>query len=357
MDSLTRMTIGLLVLACAVAAVHAQPLENGSAGADGALVLTRAGTVLFNPQAFNPPLNPSGDNVYHFTSIYIAKDVTVHLTSKNFQSPLFWLSQGSVQIDGIIDLNGGDGTPTPSIAGAGGYPGASPRRAGYYPEGFTPNVFLVPLVGGRGGDGGITQGGGAGGGALLLASSTSITINGAITANGGASSDGRGGGGGAIRLVAPAIEGSGLVMAKGGSPGGPDGFVRFETLDNRFSGNLSNTPHGQGKPFGLFLPPSPQGSVRVVSVGNTAVRSQEFKISQAAPVSVVIEARYIPPGTVVQLEFFPENGPSRVVETTPLEGTFQLSRATASITISGRSSSVQVRAVWKHPPLQGENQR
>jgi len=64
---------------------------------------------------------------------------------------------------------------------------------------FTGNQFLVPLVGGSGGGGGQTGFPGQWmrflsrqwrwrwGGALLLASSTSITVNGTITANGGKS--------------------------------------------------------------------------------------------------------------------------------------------------------------------------
>lgn len=125
--------------------------------------------------------------------------MTVKLSSRKLNGPIFWLTQGPVQIEGTIDLSGDDGGVRSSIAGAGGYPGGAAGKPGYGPTGFTPNSFLVPIVGGSGGKGGATQGGGA----LLIASSTSITVNGNIIANGGSSSGGWGGNGGAIRLVAP----------------------------------------------------------------------------------------------------------------------------------------------------------
>jgi hypothetical protein len=339
----------LVILLAVVSTAYTQSFKSGSTGADGVLALTTPGTIIFNPRAFNPPLNPSGDNVYHFTSIYIAKDVTVRLLSKNLSSPVFWLAQGPVDIEGTVDLTGGEGASIPSIAGAGGYAGGAARKSGYSPGTFRSNVFLVPLVGGSGGDGGETQGGGAGGGALLIASSSSIAIDGTITANGGRSSDGVGGNGGAIRLVSPVIEGSGQLSAKAGQPGGADGFIRFEALDNQFKGSLSGTPHAQGKPFGLFLPPNPQASVRVVSIGGIAVTARHYTIERPSTVPVVIEAHFIPPGTVVQLEFFPANGPSLQIGSSPLEGTFELSHATASVAFPSGVSRGLVEATWNQP--------
>lgn len=218
--------------------VEAQSFESGSNGSDGALNLTSPGTILFDPKSFNPPLDPDGDNIYHFTTINIAAGVTVKLSGRIFSGPVFWLASGAVQINGTIDLNGEDGyTQTsmltsriPSVPSAGGYaggvggrhssqpilslipqPGNGPGRgAATGPIGFNKfgsnggsgsfsgNPFLVPLVGGSGGGGGahgvsdpnstlVGSGGGAGGGAILIASSTSITFaSGTITANGGA---------------------------------------------------------------------------------------------------------------------------------------------------------------------------
>jgi hypothetical protein len=344
----TMRTQALCTIAFALGS-HAQSFTSGSTGADGPLDLLTPGTVVFDPASFHPQLDSAHGNVYHFTSIRIGRGVTVKLSSRSLNGPVFWLSQGPVQIYGTVDLGGEDGSRTPSVAGAGGYAGGAIGKPGYRLAGFTKNIFLVPLVGGDGGDGGRIQGGGAGGGALLIASSGSITIDGAINANGGASTDGTGGAGGAIRLVAPLIDGSGMLSARGGQPGGTDGRVRFEAFERRFSGDLVATPFSQGKPFGLFLPPNPSASVRVVSIGGGTVSGSEFTLNQTAPVRVVVEARFIPPGTIIQLEFFPETAPAQTVSTTPLEGTFELSHATALVTFSGGSTSSQVRTTWKQP--------
>src|ERR1017187_3137551 len=102
----------LLILLAAAFVAQAQSFSSGSTGTDGALLLTTPGTILFDPHTFAPPLNPSGDNVYHFTTIYIAKDVTVKLSAKLLNGPVFWLAQGPAQIDGTIDLDGADGQST-----------------------------------------------------------------------------------------------------------------------------------------------------------------------------------------------------------------------------------------------------
>src|SRR6266850_4116101 len=208
-----------------------QAFDSGSTGTDGPLILTTPGTVLFDTSIVATRSNSARTDVYHFTSIYIGDGVTVKLSSSKLTGSVFWLSSGPVEINGVIDLNGDDGGPSPSSPGAGGYPGGAIRHPAYKPEGFTPNVFLVPLTGGMGGEGGETQGGGAGAGALLIASSTSITVNGTIVANGGSSDGGNGGNGGAIRMIAPVIDGSGSLSAKGGQPGGGDGRIRFEAVD------------------------------------------------------------------------------------------------------------------------------
>jgi hypothetical protein len=340
-----------LVLIGVIATAHAQSFNSGSTGADGALVLTTPGTITFDPKTFNPPLNPSGDNIYHFTNIHVGSGVTLRLSSKSLRGPVFWLSQGPVWIDGKIDLEGADGSVTPSIAGAGGFSGGAVRKLGYGPAGYVPNIFLVPLLGGRGGDGGEILGGGAGGGALLIASSTSITVNGTISANGGSSTDGTGGSGGAIRLVAPVIRGStGVLGANGGQPQGTDGLIRFETFDNQFWGSLNHTPFAQGKPLGLFLPPNPQPSVRIVSIDGVPVEVPDFTLNQSSAVAIAIEARHIPPGTVIQLEFFQDSGASQNVTTTPLiKGTFEVSLANATVRLPGGTSHCLVKAVWKQP--------
>jgi len=42
---------------------------------------------VFSPKAFNPPLDPEGDNVYNFTTINIPADLTVRLSGDILGGP------------------------------------------------------------------------------------------------------------------------------------------------------------------------------------------------------------------------------------------------------------------------------
>jgi len=381
---------------------HAQSFDSGSNGSDGALNLTTPGTIEFDPTSFSPPLDPDGDNIYHFTTINIASGVTVRLTAKRLNAPVFWLASGTVQIDGIIDLNGErgqtlqeiiqSGSPFPSMPGAGGYPGGvapfgGPAQPGSGPGGGRVsgasdngggaghattgdsslggaaygNPFLVPLLGGSGGGGGVNSTGGAGGGALLIASSASITVNGTIMANGAPNSFGNGGGGGgsggAIRLVAPTIGGTGMIHAEGNPTsagnGGSAGRIRLEAFQRNFTG--STNPTGVvASPFALFLPTTPAPSVRVVSVDGQSVPPNptgsftvpDVSINKSTAVTVDIAASNIPPGTVVKLHVFSENGADQIIDSLPLAGTLATSTATASVVLPPGFSRGFVRATW-----------
>ena len=167
----------------------AQTFDSGSTGFDKALNFAIPGTYVFDPKTLNPPINQPAENIFNFTTITVASGVTVKLLGN---TPVVWLAQGAVKIDGTVDLSGQDGfgasdttQRTNTIPGAGGYPGgypavgSNPAGVGLGPAGgtlgcgnggFTGNQFLVPLVGGSGGGGA----GGAGGGAILIASSVSI---------------------------------------------------------------------------------------------------------------------------------------------------------------------------------------
>lgn len=350
--------------------------------------------VLFDPSTFTAALRPRTGQVYQFTTIRVPKDVTIKLSATLLSGPVFWLAQGPVEIEGTLDLSGGYGSmdqssQQPSLAGAGGYAGgvgASKQnlaQPGYGPGGgspalrhtgghFTGNTFLVPLIGGSGGSGGGTAAmgsgciGGAGGGALLIASSASITISGSILADGGSSSGygngcGGGGSGGAIRLVAPVIAGSGILSARGGSPGGGDGMIRFETSEKQFDGSLNDTPVALGKPLGLFLPPTPEPAVRVVSINGISLSEEAqlghppaVSINQTTPVRLGVEARFVPPGTIIDLDFFSEDGTWGTARTTPLQGTLELSIAEASVLFPTGLSHVHVKASWKQPAVRAE---
>lgn len=244
----------------------------------------------------------------------------------------------------------------------------------------TSNAFLVPLVGGSGGagtgfaasPGTLSQqvyggGGGAGGGAILLASSATIAVNGTITANGGAvggnntgCSLGSGGGaGGSIRLAALTISGGGTLTALGGrganppNPGG-NGFIRLEAFTDNFTGSFNGTPESMGSPFSTFIPANGPPTVTVINVNGVNVTqpptgslaTPDAAIDTGAPVDLTIQARFIPPGTVLTLKVFSDNNTDQIVQTTPLLGTLESSTATATVTFPSGFSLNYVRATW-----------
>jgi hypothetical protein len=344
---------------------------------------------VFDPQGFQPALNLKGDNVYQFTSITIGLGVTVKLSGKNLHSPIFWLSQGPVRIDGVIDLNGDDsasyasGTPrVATFAGAGGYGGGvgalngNSAQPGQGPGGGQPNQWgafvgnklLVPLSGGSGGGGSAAASGGGGGGALLIASSASITLNGKISADGGNQGDpgfaATGGSGGGIRLVAPVITGSGAALSArgglgtGGVASGQDGHIRLEAYQNNLRGDVNGTPLSSGLPFKLFLPPDSPPSIRVVAIDGSAFSSNATEpsglpktiMSHTKAVVLTLEARRVKPGTVIKVHLYSTDGDDRTVESTPLVGTLELSRATATMAIPRGFSHLAFDANWPLDP-------
>lgn len=402
---------------------QSQTFTSGSTGADGALdysvLLPNGGVAVFDPAKFNPPLNPAGDNVFNFTTINIPANVTVRLSGRVLKGPVWWLSSGDVTINGTIDLNGENGSPfapildgrTRAMPGAGGFSGGvggktdgsatSPvAQPGDGPGGgagganrdgcqnpntegaggsFTGNSFLVPLVGGSGGGGGqlgtsnlaqavYASGGGGGGGAILIASSTSITVNGRISANGGqggntgnfcGSGQGGGGAGGAIRLLAPTLGGNGNLSAVGGGGafnngiGGP-GVIRLEAFNDNSQMGFNGTPFSQGSPFSTFLPAIGPPSIAITSINGVNVSqpptgnlaTPDVSINTASPVQMTIQASNIPPGTVITLHVFSDNNTDQKVQTTPLQGTLQSSTATATVTFPSGFSLQFVKATW-----------
>ena len=425
----------VLILIAAVGA-HAQGLNSGSNGSDEALVLTTPGVVVFDPAAMG--LDDDHDNIFHFTSINIGPGVILKMPFNALQGmPVIWLASGPVQIDGTIDLDGESGTnPAPgglmraAIPGPGGYPGGvgwggvgfssvgvSDMRTGLGPGGGPPrspgghavqqlgvidtggpaygNALAVPLRGGSGGGGGgdfDTAGGsgGAGGGALRIFSTTSITVNGTLSANGGnggasstaAAQDANfgvssagGGSGGSFHLIAPLVAGTGTLSAKGGAQGGfadaasqaaylpvygarlfaSPGRIRVDAVIRQFSGTSTPTAV-YGTPYNVPLPAG-FPALRVTSIAGVPVSASptgeaatpDAIINQAGPAVVVIEASNIPPGTVVQVRVMSEAVADFVVNSAPLAGSQALSTAIANVTFPPGFSRGLVRATWNPP--------
>ncbi len=372
----------VLILRLVVLPIHAQTFSSGSDGSDGAYAPTGAsGTVIIlDPTQFHG--SQVAANIFNFTTITIPSGITVKLSGNTLNGPVYWLASGNVDIEGTVDLSGGNGAvPTinpfvrvPAVPGSGGYVGgvggnsaqaALPGRgpggglAGPLPDGrggggaFSGNQFLIPLVGGSGGGGGLnvlstplfSDGGGAGGGALLIASSTQITVNGLINANGGNSGeiptpggppgagggDGGGGSGGAIRLVSNTIAGgsaanltaNGGVSSSDNPHNGGAGVIRLEATTVAFSGSISGTL-AQSTPFPLLLPTAGPPSAQVISINSTSITPNpntfpDITINTASPVNVVIQTQNIPSTATITLTILDENGVAdTVVQAGPL---------------------------------------
>jgi hypothetical protein len=357
---------------------HAQ-VNSGSNGSDGA----------FNPTTnivINMADHPNG--IYQYTSVNISNGVTVTFIPNANNTPVIWLVQSNVIINGVIGVSGQNGNgviggvggpggwagggggsyPTPGqgpgggslstnggMGGSGSY-GTQGGVSGCYGGGAGPvygNPFVLPLMGGSGGAGwppvvcGSTpygsSGGGGGGGAILIASSGSITVKGSIYANGGVSGispSGGGASGGAIRLVATNVEGSGQISAVSGSSGG-GGRIRFDTLQNNFSGSISGT-FTQGSQF-IILPAQGQGAqLTVTSVGGVPVSASPsgqlvtpdavLSAQQNNPIPIVVHCSNIPLNTQISVSVKPANGAA--VSATGLNSSGTLSSSTATVLIN-----------------------
>jgi hypothetical protein len=229
--------------------------------------------------------------VWRFGAIQIDSGVTVTFKPNEMSTPVVWLAEHSVVINGNLNLNGeagkvgsvlainrarggpggfgggmggarqdvsGSFAGTPGVGLGGGLPGVDSEQNGENAthQGSYGNVYLMPIMGGSGGGGGgsseINDGpnGGGGGGAILIASSRDLTLNGSITAKGGArqtrTKDVGGtqtaghGSGGAVVLVADRLLGTGIVDVRGGdnsSVSSNAGRIRLEGYERPFAMN------------------------------------------------------------------------------------------------------------------------
>lgn len=407
----------LLLVFLSAFAIHANAqFSSGSTGTDGALDysnLPANTTVIFDPGQFNPSVHTPGLYVYNFTHINIPAGITVVLSGQLIKGPVFWLSQGDVQINGSILVSGQAGAAAtidtslrvPAVPGPGGFVGGiggdqafaaqlgdgplggAPWSAGCncsaLDGGFSGNILFAPPIGGSGGGGGACTngsatmfggGGGAGGGALVIASSTTILLGGTINAAGGSAGatscnqpggggpgQPGGGAGGAVKLAANTITGgsSGQIFAGRGAStanhvSGSNGAIRLEafqiSIPVTFTTDVQMT---QADPGALFIPNQPV-AIQVISVAGVALpnepsgnfTSPDVVINSGSPVTVAIQTSGIPPGTVLTLNIYSEDGTTQAVQTTALQGTVQLATATASVTFPPDLSLGYVKATW-----------
>lgn len=374
----------------------AQTFSSGSTGADGAFAPAVTTTVTLPP-----------NGIFNYTTVAIPAGVTVTFAKNAINTPVTMLATGDVTIDGIIDVNGTNGTAgtstqparTPGVAGGpGGFAGGNgaapnagtPATVGLGPGGGIPCcpsgtsrngkygasssfVSVLPVFGGSGGAGGSNFGalaggaGGGGGGAIVIASSTSITVPGSIRANGGAgtgSTPGGLGSGGAIRLVAPTINGAGILRAVAG-PGAfttSHGRIRVEAFSLGFTG--TSTPQFSYSPAvgpvtassvpALILP-----TLTMTSIGGVAVPAQPtgsygtpdvaLPGSATNPVQVALAAGNVPDNTSFTVRVISQDG-----QFTEVPGSFgaPATTATAAVTLpTGQVSIVLVYSSFTLPQI------
>ncbi|MCG3198350.1 MAG: hypothetical protein GHCLOJNM_02849 [bacterium] len=394
-------------------AAHAQPFSSGSTGVDGPLEYNLPGPIqdiVFDPSTFPTPLDQDGDGVYHFTTIHIPANVHLILSAEILgTTPVVWLAQGDVMIEGIIDLTGANGhgpsdPRLPAKGGAGGYDGGvggtaleiplagsgpgggsgggigsgSGAGAGHFQVGAAGggtsfggiaygNTHCLPLVGGSGGGGGDGSvipagggGGGGGGGAILIATSNDTAINGSILASGGpgggSTAGGGGGSGGTIRLTANRVLGNGTVNAAGGSAPfggvGSVGRIRIESFIDEFNGTVSPLPIRSSP--GVVFPPSNYPILKATTIGGTGVpespqddpSSPDVILNAESPVTLNLEAMNIPVGTTVRVRVVSEESPQQIITSSGLAGSFLSSTAQATINLPLGLSRIYLYASW-----------
>jgi len=290
-----RLALMLLMLIAVSALPATAQFVSGSDGSDGTITFAlpsgqSSWTFQMDPRTVcqmsgvtcslgaGAQLDPNGDNIYHFGSVTVNTNVTVHLRASRLRhtGAVIWLATGDVTINGTVDLNGAAGhvggqtTPvrSPSEPGPGGFPGGAGAKPGDGAQrgagpgggvvadnsshgcsaghvvaaiggplftrctggGMAYGTTLVqPLIGGSGGSGGHYSGtnqgsgGGAGGGAIRISSSGTIRVGGHGIFAQGANPGGAGGGylggagsGGAIHLQARTVT---ILVVDSGSYG------------------------------------------------------------------------------------------------------------------------------------------
>ena len=278
-----------------LAGASAAPFNSGSTGAFGPINIT-SDTTLALP----------ADGVFHCTTINVERGFTLRFARNPLNTPVFLLATGAVTISGTIELPGtGNVVDAPGLGGPGGFdggyggfgvganttggdgqgPGGGRNISQWWGAAHVAATFLntnkygnalcSPLIGGSGGagsDGNPGSGGGGGGGAILIAANASITLNGSILANGGF---GYGGGSaGAVRLVAPLVNGTGMVQARGGDAssgyGGSVGRIRIDCED-RYAFRSLNLRGIATRGAQMFVFPPTVPRLDIIEAAGTAI--------------------------------------------------------------------------------------
>jgi len=367
-------------------------VNSGSNGSDGALDYSGSGS----PTNIVIDMHDHPNGVYQYTYVNISSNWRFSFIPNANNTPVTWLVQSNVVINGVVDVSGqnanallvGIGGPGGGAGGAGGSIPTSGQGIGAGSAGgvgggasfgslgtggvnvlgtnysgsagqIYGNQFLVPLIGGSGGGGGrgIPDGnwpscsGGGGGGAILIAA-PSMVLNGQIRSMGGSSGNsypgnicGGGGSGGGIRLVTGILSGTGVIQVSGGSSNagssGGTGRVRLDVIQSSFAGQIYGS-FSQGSQF-IIIPTSGQlPQLTVTSVGGVPVSASPsgqistpdavLSAQQNNPIPVVVSCANLPLNTQITVSVKPANGAA--VSATGYNTTGTLASSTATISIN-----------------------
>lgn len=349
MKSNHLLPLGALLGALTGLAQGTAPFDSGSTGALGDLVVTNAITITLPP-----------DGVLNYKRVEIAEGGSVTFLKNALNTPVTLLAQQEVIITGDIDVSGTNPSGTdPGRGGPGGFDGGRgavgglPPGPGKGPGGAKPgnsydggsgayadrgdagggrndtagdvygDPLLLPIIGGSGGGGRFDCfcGGGGGGGGILIASSGRISLPTAghgVLARGGSSYYNAGSGGG-IRLVAPLIEGIGLLSVGGGDHGA-SGRIRLDSPDTS-KANLNLI--GVWTVGSLMLTKLPvEPKLNLLKVGDRDIPqdapgtvSVVFANGTPAQRDVVVQVKDFGSVVPIRVALTPDNGDRVVVDT------------------------------------------
>jgi hypothetical protein len=381
---LIKASLALSVAACSLS-VQAK-LNVPSEGSDGPLNIT-SNTVIDLSQAvagtWSDTNSPVGLGIYDsnkwavvfkYSSVNIALNATVTFKNHPTHAPVVWLVNGSVTINGTLNLDGQSQT-TDTVAlpepGPGGFRGGARSQGALgIGSGFGPgggdyqdsggyadyhaygDPQIVPLIGGSGGSAWSVYNAGAGGGAILIASADTVTLEGTITAFGGFGPNSSSGSGGAVRIMADQIQGTGRIDA--GSPI-HTGRIRLEA--NNVSSQLSlNPPTTVVVPTPLVIWPDASAPVvRVVSVAAQSaptdpkaamsVSGDDLTIGTTNAVVIELQTANFPVNGIVNVYIKPRNAEQAILPASYVSGNSTLATWQLNTVLPVGHTVIQARAV------------
>jgi hypothetical protein len=381
-----RWLLSLTTVFCLLTPVfcsHAQcTFSSGSTGTDGDFNPpvswpTNTGWSVSNDVATGKTIvtvTNKSDGIFNFRKIYVETNYVVKFTKNNLNTPVYFLAQSNVLINGTIDVSGQNGSGGQGgIGGPGGYDGGGygPTTQGWgHGPGFGAlcgvgdngafaysinalgycsaqpiwgnckaygTIDLLPMIGGSSAAGSGRDGGGGGGGAIVIATSQTFSNTGTILANGG--SGNACGSGGAIKLIASTIAGEGITRARPGGGNATEGRIRLEACVNQRV-TLTDPPATFGAPSIVFLPTNP--TIRVISIagvnspwppaGSLTSPDTYLPTLFTNPAAISVAASNVNPGTNFKIILIPVYG-TNMITSNALAGTYAYSTGVVTLAV------------------------